>query len=401
MATIFVPKEEEAGERRVAAVPDTVRRLAKDGHAVVVERGAGALAFVRDEDFTAAGATLEADRDRGWARADVVLTVGVPASARVERMKEGASHVGFLWGPEHLDVVRALARRRASAFALDALPRSTRAQKYDALTSQGSLAGYRAVLLAASHLPKILPVQMTPAGTIRPARVLVIGVGVAGLQAIATARRLGALVEASDVRPEAKEQALSLGAAWVEVEGGASGQGGYAAEAGADFRERQAKALAERLAHADAVVTTALVPYKPAPRILPAALLARLRPGSVVVDLAAERGGNCEWTVPGRTVVRDGVTVVGDLDLASSLAVHASDQYARNVQAVVSDATKKGVFAWDLADEVVAAALVVHAGEVRHAPTRAAMGLPPLPPPPPVPPAPAPAAVAAAKGGAA
>jgi NAD(P) transhydrogenase subunit alpha len=395
MAVIFVPKEDE-GERRVAAVPDTVRRLAKDGHAVRVQAGAGALAFHRDEDYAQAGASVETDAGRGWSEADVVLRVGAPGPADAERLKEGGSFVGFLWPLEHLDTVRALARRKASAYAIDELPRTTRAQKYDALTSQASLAGYRAVLVAAGLLPKIFPMQMTPAGTIRPARVVIVGAGVAGLQAIATARRLGAVVEVSDVRPEVKEQVQSLGATYIEVEGGATGQGGYATEATDEFRRRQAAALADRVAAADVVITTALVPYLPAPKILTEEIVARMRPGSVVVDLAAERGGNCVWTVPGKTVERGGVVIAGETSLAAAIPVAASDQYARNVQGVVSDATKKGVFAWDLADEVVAGALVVHAGEVRHAKTREALGLSPLPPAPPV----SPAATGAAKEGA-
>jgi NAD(P) transhydrogenase subunit alpha len=381
MALVFVPKESDA-ERRVAAVPDTVRRLVKDGHAVRVAAGAGEKSFLRDSELAEAGATIEPDAVRGWSEADVVLHVGVPAAADVERMKAGASTVGFLWPLEHLDVVRALSARRASGFALDELPRTTRAQKYDALTSQASLAGYRAVLVAATLLPKIFPLQMTPAGTIRPARVVIVGAGVAGLQAIATARRLGAIVEVSDVRPEVKEQVQSLGATYIEVEGGASGAGGYATEATEEFRARQAKALSDRVAAADVVITTALVPYRPAPKILTEEVMARMRPGSVVVDLAAERGGNCAWTVPGSTVERAGVTVVGERGMAASVAAAASDQYARNVQGVVSDATKKGAFAWDLADDVVAGSLVVHEGEVRHARTREALGLPPRPPAP-------------------
>ena len=386
MALLFVPRETGKEERRVAAVPDTVRRLVKEGHAVRVQAGAGERAFLPDADYAAAGATIETDRARGWAEADVVLHVDPPAAADVLRMKEGASLVGLLWAPEHLDVARALVGRRLSAFALDALPRTTRAQKDDALTSQASLAGYKAVVLAAAHLPKILPMQMTPAGTIRPARVVVVGVGVAGLQAIATARRLGAVVEASDVRPETKEQVQSLGATWIQVEGSgggsaAQGAGGYAAEQTEEFKRRQQEALRARITQADVVITTALVPYRPAPKIVPASVVAQMRPGSVIVDLAAERGGNCEATVPGQVVVVDGVTVIGLLDLASSVAVHASDQYARNVQNVVLDSTKKGAFAWDLADEVTAGALVVHRGEPRQARLREALGLPPLPAP--------------------
>ena len=402
MALLFVPRETGKEERRVAAVPDTVRRLLKEGHAVRVEKGAGERAFVSDAEYVAAGATVEADRARAWAEADVVLHVGPPAASDVLRMKAGASLVGLLWASEHLDTAKALVTRRLSAFALDALPRTTRAQKDDALTSQASIAGYKAVVLAAAHLPKILPMQMTPAGTIRPARVVVIGVGVAGLQAIATARRLGAVVEASDVRPETKEQVQSLGATWIQVEGmaveggSASGTGGYAAEQTEEFKRRQQEALRARIAQADVVITTALIPYRPAPKIVPASVVAEMRPGSVIVDLAAERGGNCEATVPGQVVVVNGVTVVGLLDLAGSVAVHASDQYARNVQNVVLDSTKTGAFAWDLGDEVTAGALVVHEGEPRQPRLREALGLAPLPPSPPAPP-PAPAPTAAAK----
>jgi H+-translocating NAD(P) transhydrogenase subunit alpha len=377
MSVVFVRNESASGERRVAATPDTVRRFLADGHRVVVERGAGRLARLPDDEYVAAGATLGTSDD--VRTADVVLTVRPPDADLVGAMREGASIVGFLWLLDRLDVARSLVARGASAFALDALPRTTRAQKSDALTSQASLAGYKAVVLAAARLPKIFPMQMTPAGTIRPAKVLVIGAGVAGLQAIATARRLGAVVEVSDVRPEVKEQVRSLGATYLEVAAtAATGTGGYAAEQGEDFRRRQRELLADRVAAADVVVTTALVPYRPAPRIVTADMVARMRPGSVIVDLAAERGGNVEGTVPGETVDVGGVTIVGELDLAASLSTHASEQYAKNVWSVVSDATKKGVFAWSLADEVVAGALVVHEGEVRHERLREAMGLPPL-----------------------
>ena len=381
MASIFVPKETAPGERRVAATPETVRRLVKDGHTVTVEQGAGLGAFYADDEYAKAGATLVADAAAGWSGADVVAHLNVPDAASLSRMRRGASFLGFFWPPENLELVRLAAERGISVFAMDALPRTTRAQKDDALTSQASLAGYKAVLLAASHLPRIFPLQMTPAGTIRPARVVVIGAGVAGLQAIATARRLGAIVEVSDVRPEVKEQAQSLGATYIEVEGStAPGTGGYAADQSEEFKRKQQETLRAHLVAADAVICTALIPYRPAPRIVTEEIVRAMRPGSVIVDLAAERGGNCACTEAGRTVVRHGVTIVGDLNLAATVSTHASDQYAKNVQNVLSDATKKGVFAWDLADEIVAGALVVHAGEVRHPKTREALGLPPLAP---------------------
>ena len=380
MATIFVPKETSPGERRTAATPETVKRLVKDGHTVVIERGAGALAFYTDAEYEAAGAGISADGS-AVCDADVVAQFSVPSTSLLGRMKLGSSIISFLWAPENLDAVRALATRNLSAFAMDSLPRSTRAQKDDALTSQASLAGYKAVLLAATHLPKIFPMQMTPAGTIRPARVVILGAGVAGLQAIATARRLGAIVEVSDVRPEVKEQVQSLGAVYIEVPGTvASGAGGYAAEQTDEFRRKQQEVLRERIVAADVLITTALIPYRPAPRLVLADVVRAMRPGSVIVDLAAERGGNVEGTEPGRTVVKDGVTIIGDLQLAGTVATHATDQYAKNVQNVLSDATKKGIFGWDLADDIVADALIVHGGDVRHARTRELLGLPPAPP---------------------
>ena len=394
MATIFVPKETQPGESRAAATPETVRHLVKAGHTVVVERGAGARAWYPDAEYEAAGAKFANDASAA-ADADIVAQFGVPSTSLVTSMKPGASVVSFLWAPENLDVVRALAARKVSAFSMDALPRTTRAQKDDALTSQASLAGYKAVLLAASHLPKIFPMQMTPAGTIRPARVVILGAGVAGLQAIATARRLGAIVEVSDVRPEVKEQVQSLGAGWIEVPAPvASGTGGYAAEQTDEFRRKQQEVLRERIVAADVVITTASIPYRPAPRLIAADVVRAMRPGSVIVDLAAERGGNVEGTVAGETVVVGGITIVGEVQLAATVSTHATDQYGKNVQNVLLDATKKGVFAWDLGDEIVAGARVVHGGEVRDARTRGLLGLPPLPAA--APSAPAPAAGAAA-----
>ena len=395
MAILFVPKEIAPGERRVAAVPDSVKRFVKDGHTVRVQAGAGALAFVTDEAYVAAGASIEPSAEAGWGAADVVLQIGVPTPAQVRLLKPRASVVSFLWAQENPDVVRAFVEREASAFSMDALPRTTRAQKDDALTSQASLAGYRAAVLAAAHLPKIFPMQMTPAGTLRPAKVVILGVGVAGLQAIATAKRLGAIVEANDVRPECREQVESLGATWIDTGTVASVAQGYAAEQSEEFRRKQQEILRERIVAADVVITTALIPYRPAPKLVTDAMLAAMRHGSVIVDLAAERGGNVEGTEPGRTVVLHGVTVIGESNAAGAIPTHASEQYAKNVGNVLADATKKGVFGWDLADEIVAGALVVHAGDVRHAKTREVLGLPPLPPPAAPAPAPAPAAAAA------
>ncbi len=389
MASIFFPKEFPAGERRVAATPDTVKRLVKEGHSVTIEQGAGAGAFYPDTEYSQAGAAIEADAAKAWAAADIIAQLSVPMASQVSQMKEGASIVSFLWPLDNLELVKLLAERKISAFAMDAVPRTTRAQKDDALTSQASLAGYKAVLLAAMHLPKIFPMQMTAAGTIRPAKVVIIGAGVAGLQAIATAKRLGAIVEVSDVRPEVKEQVQSLGASYIEVksEENLSAVGGYAKEQSEEFKRKQAEVLRAHLVAADAIITTALIPYRPAPRLIGADVVQAMRPGSVIVDLAAERGGNCELTEPGKTVVKHGITLVGELALANTLPVHASDQYAKNVQNVLSDATKKGVFGWDLADDIVGGgktkegqaypgALITHSGEVLHPKVREALKLP-------------------------
>jgi len=379
MTTVYVPKEPAEGETRVAATPATVRKLAAAGLQVVVEAGAGAGAFIADEAFAEAGATLQSDGAAGLAAADLVLQVSIPTEAQVDGMKEGASIVSFLWPYDRLDLVKRMSERRLSAFAMDALPRITRAQKHDALSSQGNLAGYKAALMAAERLPRIFPMLMTAAGTIRPARVVIIGAGVAGLQAIATARRLGAVVEVSDVRPEVKEEAESLGATYIEVEGGAaSGEGGYAAEQTAEQKERQQQVLEKHLAAADAIICTALIPYRPAPVIVKDSVVQKMKKGSVIVDLAAERGGNCECTVPGEVVEVHGVTIVGTLNVPATLPAHASEMYANNIRNLVLDYVKDGAFAWDLEDEIVAGALICHDGEVRHPKVREAMGLPAL-----------------------
>lgn len=396
MTTLFVPREPAAEEPRVGATPETVRRLIAAGLTVIVEPGAGDGAFFRDGEYVDAGATLATDPAAALAAADLVVQYSVPTTDQVARLKEGSSIVSFLWPYDHLDVVQQLAARKVSAFAMDEIPRITRAQKSDARSSQANLAGYRAVLLAATHLPKIFPLLMTAAGTLRPARVVVIGAGVAGLQAIATARRLGAVVEVSDVRPEVKEQAASLGATYIEVPSNEnlSGAGGYAKEQSEAFKKRQQEVLREHLVAADVVITTALIPYRPAPVIVPEDVVQAMRPGSVIVDLAAERGGNCACTVPGQTVVRHGVTVIGELETAAKLSSDASAMYANNVRNVLLDVIKGGVLTWKLDDEVVAGALITHGGEVLHPKVRTALGLsnpePPPPPEPVKPPPPAP-----------
>ena len=368
MPTAFVPTEIREGETRVAATPDTVKRLIKAGLSVTVESGAGRGAAYDDAAYQSAGAHIEPDVAKGMSEADLVLMVSVPTVEQIDSMRDGAAFIGFLWPYEHPEIVRRLVAKQISAFAMDAIPRISRAQKHDARSSQSNLAGYKAVLLAAARLPKIFPLLMTAAGTIRPAKVVVVGAGVAGLQAVATARRLGAIVEVSDVRPEVKEQAQSLGAAYIEVasQEDLSGADGYAREQSDAFKRRQQETLHTHVAAADVVITTALIPYRPAPKIITEAMVRDMSHGSVIVDIAAERGGNCELTVPGETVVRHGVTLMGPINLEATLPVHCSDVYARNIHNVVADVLKEGALVWNPSDEVVDGALITHDGEIRH-----------------------------------
>jgi len=376
MVKVFIPRERRPGETRVAATPETVRRMAKLGLEALVERGAGEDSLFHDADFEAAGARLTTDAAEAWPSADVVLKVAPPdvveGSHEAARLKPGAVLIGFLAPHRELEMVRLLAAGGVTAFALELLPRVTRAQPMDALSSQASIAGYKAVLLAAWRLPKYLPLLMTAAGTIKPARVVVMGAGVAGLQAIATAKRLGAVVEVSDVRAAVKEQVESLGGRFIELplaESG-EGQGGYAREMGEDFLRRQREIVQRHLAAADAAITTALVPGKPAPRLITADMVRSMRPGSVIVDLAVEQGGNCELSQPDREVVENGVLILGPSNLAAAMPHDASLLYARNVFALLQLLLdKEGKLAPDLSDEILAGSLLTHAGAVAHQPT--------------------------------
>lgn len=381
MVSVFIPKEAPEGERRVAATPDTVKRLTGKGLKVVIESGAGEGAHISDDQYKAQGAEIQSDRKKGLGDADIVMQINVPDDDLIGDLKDGASLISFLWAFENIELVKKLNEKKISMFAMDAIPRTTRAQKDDALSSQASLSGYKSVIIAANHLHKILPMMMTPAGTIKPSRFVVIGVGVAGLQAIATAKRLGAIVEATDPRPETKEQAESLGGRFLEVEGVEvkKGEGGYAAEQTEEYKKAQAEMLSKAFAQADAIITTALIPYKKAPTTITAEHVKSMKPGSVIIDLAAERGGNCELTEPGETVVKEGVTIVGDLNWPSTLAVNSSDMYARNVMNVVLDALdKEGNFGWSYDDEIVDGAMICREGEIHHPKVRELMDLPPL-----------------------
>jgi NAD(P) transhydrogenase subunit alpha len=352
---IGVPRELEPGERRVALVPDAVSRLAAGGFEVVVEPGAGAEASFPDEAYREAGATLA---EAMW-EADAVAKVRKPTAEEAARLRSGQVLVGFLEPLTDPDGIRRLADRGVNAFAMESIPRITRAQPMDALSSQATVSGYKAVLIAADRLPRFFPMLMTAAGTVAPAKVLIVGAGVAGLQAIATAHRLGAVVSGFDVRPVVREQVESLGASFLDL--GIIGEetaGGYARELTEDEQRRQQEALEERIPDFDVVVTTALVPGRAAPRLIPATAVAKMRPGSVIVDLAAEAGGNCELTEPGEVVQRDGVTIVGLTNLPSTMPFHASQLYARNVSSLLQHLAPEGELALDWNDEITAGACV-------------------------------------------
>jgi NAD(P) transhydrogenase subunit alpha len=363
---IAVTRETAAGERRVALVPENVARLAKGGHAVRVERGAGEGAGFTDDAYTAAGAELAPDARAALEGAEVVVRVQRPSPAETDLLPKGALVIGLLAPHAGREALERLAARGADALAMERVPRTTRAQSMDALSSQATLAGYKAVLIGANLLPRILAMMTTAAGTLAPAKAFVVGAGVAGLQAIATARRLGAVVSAFDVRPVVKEQVQSLGASFVEVPAvAAEGTGGYAKELGASEQERVLAAIAAHVRDMDLVVTTAAIPGKPAPRLLTAAMIRSMRPGSVVVDLAAETGGNCELTRPGETVVEAGVAIVGAVNVPSSVPFHASQMYGRNVTTLLQHLAKDGELRLDPADEIAGPMLVVHDGKVR------------------------------------
>jgi NAD(P) transhydrogenase subunit alpha len=371
---IAVPRETVLGERRVALVPDAAAALVKSGLAVLIERGAGEGAFHGDAAFEKAGARIVPDAAALYGEADVVLKVQRPALDEADRLREGTTLVSFLQALTSPELVQRLAARRITSFGMEGIPRISRAQKMDALSSQANLAGYKAVLIAAESLPKLFPMMMTAAGTVFAARALVMGAGVAGLQAIATARRLGAQVWGYDVRPVVKEQVESLGAKFLELDLGiadAEDKGGYAKALSADAARRQQELLAEKTKDFDVVVTTALVPGRPAPRLVSKETVTGMRPGSVIVDLAAEAGGNCELTRPDEVIVTHGVTIHGPTNLPATMPVHASQLYARNVTELLRDLVKDGALALNFDDEIVKGACVTHGGEVVNDAVRA------------------------------
>lgn len=371
MIKVLITKEDRAGEQRVAATPESVKRLAKLGIECEIESGAGVAAAFTDDAYLTAGARIVTDRAAALAAAEVLLRVGPLPPSDLARLRPEALVIGLLSPYRDDQGVRALAARGLTSLALELVPRITRAQSIDALSSQASIAGYKAVLIAAARLGKHFPLLMTAAGTVPAARVVIMGAGVAGLQAIATAKRLGAIVEVSDVRPAVKEQVESLGGKFIDlpqVESG-EGTGGYAKELSAEALAEQRRILTEKVSQADVVITTALVPGRPAPRLVTTAMVEAMRPGSVIVDLAVEQGGNCELSQADQEVVHRGVVVIAPSNLPSTLATDASTLYARNLVTLMQLLVKDGVLRLDEGDEVIAGALLTRGGAIRHAPT--------------------------------
>ena len=382
---IGAPKETAEGERRVALVPEVVQRLTRpapgseDGqpqHEVVIERGAGAGALIPDQQYEEAGARLVAGAEEVYA-CEVVVKVQAPSPEEIGHLRSGGVLIGFLAPLTNAEGIRAIARSGVTSFAMEAIPRISRAQSMDALSSQANIAGYRAALIGAQELGRYYPMLMTAAGTIRPATVLVLGAGVAGLQAIATARRLGAVVQGYDVRAAVKEQVESLGAHFLEFDLGEDleGAGGYAKELTPEQQARQQEQMAEAIGKADVVITTALVPGRRAPILVTEDAVRRMKPGSVIVDLAGEQGGNCELSEPGQSIVRHDVKILAPLNVPSTMAEHASQLYARNIQSLLELMVKDGRLELDFEDEVIAGACITREGEIVHEGARQAAGV--------------------------
>src|SRR5687768_2839813 len=366
---VAVPTEIVPEEKRVALTPEAVPLLLKLGHVISVQAGAGSRAGFPDDAYSAAGAALESDAGAIYGGAEMILKVQRPTRDEIGRMNESAVLIGLLQPAGDPRLFAELAERRITACSMELVPRTTRAQMMDALSSQSTVAGYKAVLLAANALQKFFPMLMTAAGTVRPARVLVIGAGVAGLQAIATARRIGAVVEAFDTRPVVKEQVQSLGATFVELSLGSDDTqdaGGYARELAEEHIRKEKELIHEHARNADVVITTALVPGRRAPVLVTAETVESMKPGSVIVDLAGEMGGNCELTEPGKTIQRHGVTIIAPLHISSDLAYHASQMYAKNISALIALMTQEGSLRLDMQDDIISAVCVTAEGEVRN-----------------------------------
>jgi H+-translocating NAD(P) transhydrogenase subunit alpha len=368
---IAVPKERTPGELRVATVPEIVEKFTKSGYEVRVEHDAGAGAFYPDELFVNAGAKIAHGPAELLDGAGIVLRVQPPTVTDIDQLAEGTIIIGFMNAGNNLDAVARMRDRKITAFSLEFVPRISRAQSMDALSSQATAGGYAAAILGADNCPKFLPMLTTAAGTIRPATVLILGAGVAGLMAIATAKRLGAMVEAYDVRRAAGEQVRSLGARFLELEINAEGQGGYARELTPEEKEKEQLMVSAAVARADIVITTAAIPGRKAPVLITRQTVATMRPGAVIIDMAAESGGNCELTQAGKTIREHGVLIIGPQNLPARIPFHTSQMYAKNLQSFLTLLVdKNGQIVREFSDEILAASLLVHAGEVRHGPTR-------------------------------
>jgi len=371
-----IPKEILENETRVAAIPATVKQYVSAGFDVKVESGAGAKSQISDNDYKEVGAEILSDAASVFSASDMILKVNSPTEEEMSMIKDGSSYISFFQTMKETSKVVTLKDKKVTGYSMHLIPRTTLAQKMDALSSQTNIAGYKAVLIAACHIEKYMPLLMTAAGTIPPAKVLILGAGVAGLSAIATAKRLGAQVEASDVRPEVKEQVESLGAKFLEVDSDSDdgvGDGGYAKETSEEYKKKQAELLEQRVADSDIVITTALIPGRPAPILISDEMVKSMRSGSVVMDLAAENGGNCSLTKPDEIVDIDGVMVDGTINLAGTMSVHASQLYAKNVSAFILHGYDKEKKEINLEDEIISGSMFVHAGEIVDERTKAAV----------------------------
>ena len=370
---IAVPKELDKLEPRVAVTPNSVKDIIKSGLEVYIESGAGLKSFISDNDYQNAGANIVDNPNQILSNADITLKVLSPSPGEIAILKQKSTVISLCQTTRELEIVKLLSNGSITAFSMHLIPRTTLAQKMDALSSQANIAGYKAVLIAASRLGVYMPLLMTAAGTIRPAKVLVLGAGVAGLQAIATAKRLGAQVEVFDVRPIVKEQVESLGAKFIEVESDSEegvGQGGYAKETSEDYKKKQQELIHEHISKSDVVITTALIPGKPAPLLIPTAMVESMKPGSVIMDLASENGGNCELTKKDKIIEHQQITIDGTSNLPGSMPVHASELYAKNVAAFLTYMVKDGKLNINLEDEIISGAIYTHNGDITHAPTK-------------------------------
>lgn len=369
---IAILKETKPYEKRVAVTPDVVKSLLKAGFSCAVESGAGLASSLLDADYENAGAQVLSDQKSLLSTADIVLKVNPPTLDEVALMREGIVSVSFLYAYTQPDIVKAFNVKKISAFSMDAVPRTTKAQSMDALSSQANLAGYKAVLLGANAMGKIFPLMMTAAGTIKPSKVLIFGAGVAGLQAIATAKRLGAVVEVTDVRPETKEQVESLGGKFLSVEGmeANKSEGGYAKEVSAEFLQKQQDLIKQKIKDADLVITTALVMGKKAPILVTEEMVQSMKTGAVIVDMAVESGGNCALSEVHKTVVKNGVTIIGESNLPALLATNASDLYAKNISTLLLHLATRDGFKWEMEEEITKGCLITHQGQVVHAFTK-------------------------------